>query len=188
MISLLHDRVSYPANALAEPAPDREQLSDILKCAMSAPDHAGMQPWHFIIIEGDARAKLGQVFATATQQRDPDASDKKLRMISEKPLRSPMIIIVIAKITEDHPKTPVVEQILSAGAAAQQMSLGANALGFGTAWLTGPNTYDNTVKEALGITAIDEIVGFLYIGTPTMKKPHRPRPDPAEFTRYWHGG
>lgn len=187
MISLLHGRVSYPANALAEPAPDNDQLNDILQCAMSAPDHARMTPWEFIVIQGDARVKLGQVFAQATKSREPDISEKKLESISQKPLRSPMIIAVIAKVIEDHPKTPVIEQLLSAGAAAQQMSLGANALGFGATWLSGPNTYDDTVKSALGIDATDEIVGFLYIGTPTMKKPDRPRPDPAQFTRHWTG-
>ncbi len=187
MISLLQDRVSYPANTLAEPAPNKEQLTQILKCAMSAPDHAKMQPWRFIIIEGDARTKLGEVFAKATAQRDPEVSDKKLKMIAEKPLRSPMIITVVATITPDHPKTPVIEQLLSAGAAAQQLSLGANALGFGSVWLSGANTYDNNVKAALGVDAIDEIVGFIYVGTPTMKKPNRPRSDPAEFVSYWQG-
>ena len=187
MISLLQDRVSYPANALSEPAPNNAQLHEILKCAMSAPDHAQMQPWRFIVIEGDARAKLGKVFAAAAQQRDPEVSLKKLQLIAEKPLRSPMIITVIAKITQDHPKTPVVEQLLSAGVAAQQISLGANALGFGAVWLTGANTYDSTVKTALGVDAGDEIVGFIYIGTPTMSKPSRPRPDPAHFVSHWQG-
>jgi nitroreductase len=187
MISLLQERVSYPANALAEPAPNTEQLNEILKCAVSAPDHARMTPWEFIVIQGDARVTLGQVFARATQLREPDVSDKKLESIAQKPLRSPMIIVIIAKVTPNHPKTPVIEQLLSAGAAAQQMSLGANALGFGATWLSGPNTYDSTVKAALNISATDEVVGFLYIGTPTMKKPDRPRPDPAEFTRHWTG-
>lgn len=187
MISLIQERVSFPANTLAEPAPDKNQLNDILKCAMSAPDHARMTPWEFIVIQGDARIKLGEVFAKATKLREPDIPEKKLESIAQKPLRSPMIIAVVAKVNENHPKTPVIEQLLSAGAAAQQMSLGANALGFGATWLSGPNTYDNTVKSALGIVSTDEIVGFLYIGTPTMKKPARPRPDPAQFTRHWTG-
>ncbi len=187
MIEFIQQRVTFPANALKEPAPDRDQLNSILKCAMSAPDHAMMRPWAFIVIEGEARAKLGEVFAAATKLREPDVSDKKLEAIAAKPLRSPLIITVVAKITENHPKTPVVEQILSAGAAAQQMSLGANALGFGAAWLTGPNTYDANVKTALGIETTDEIVGFLYIGTPSMSKPARPRPDPADFVHYWQG-
>ncbi|MEE9336098.1 MAG: nitroreductase family protein [Granulosicoccaceae bacterium] len=187
MISQLHDRVSYPARCLAEPAPNEAQLNEILKCAMSAPDHAQMRPWRFIVIEGDARVKLGKVFIKAAQNRDQEISDEKLQSVSEKPLRSPMIITVVAKITQDHPKTPVVEQIISAGVAAQQISLGANALGFGATWLTGANTYDGTVKAALGIDAGDEIVGFIYIGTPTMSKPRRPRPDPADFVTHWNG-
>lgn len=123
----------------------------------------------------------------ATHQRDSTVSAEKLQSVSQKPLRSPMIITVVAKITQNHPKTPVVEQLLSAGVAAQQISLGANALGFGAVWLTGANTYDSMVKAALGVDAGDEIVGFIYIGTPTMSKPRRPRPDPADFVTHWQG-
>lgn len=187
MISHLHDRVSYPARSLVEPAPNKAQLTEILKCAMTTPDHAQMHPWRFIVIEGDARIKLGDVFAKAAQQRDPTVSTDKLLAVSQKPLRSPMIITVVAKITQNHPKTPVVEQIISAGVAAQHISLGANALGFGAVWLTGANTYDNSVKAALGVDAGDEIVGFIYIGTPSMNKPRRPRPDPADFVTHWQG-
>jgi len=187
MITQLHERVSYPARMLAEPAPNKEQLVEILKCAMTAPDHAQMRPWQFIVIEGDARNKLGEVFVKATQQRDPEVTAEKLDAVSQKPLRSPMIITVVAKITPDHPKTPVLEQKISAGIAAQHISLGANALGFGTVWLTGANTYDSTVKTALGVADKDEIVGFIYIGTPTMDKPRRPRPDPADFVSHWQG-
>ncbi len=187
MITELQERVSYPARSLAEPAPNAEQLNEILKCAMSAPDHAQMRPWRFIVIEGDARLKLGEVFVKATQQRDPGITEEKLQSVSQKPLRSPMIITVVAKITKDHPKTPVLEQKISAGVAAQHISLGANALGFGAVWLTGANTYDSTVKAALGVDTDDEIVGFMYIGTPTMSKPRRPRPNPADFVTHWQG-
>jgi len=187
LLLALQERVSFHARVLEEPAPNSEQLTDILKCAMTAPDHAQMRPWRFVIIEGDARIKLGEVFAQAVKQRDPDVSDKKLESVADKPLRSPMIITVIATITEDHPKTPVVEQILSAGVAAQHISLGANALGFGAHWLTGPNTYSSLVKDALGVEPKDQIVGFIYVGTPSMKKPQRERPDPADFVSYWTG-
>ena len=45
------------ASRLAEPAPTGEQLQNILRAGMRAPDHKSMQPWHFFVIEGEgARA------------------------------------------------------------------------------------------------------------------------------------
>ncbi|MGQ7114875.1 nitroreductase family protein, partial [Escherichia sp. TWPC-MK] len=40
---------------MAEPAPTGEQLQNILRAGMRAPDHKSMQPWHFFVIEGERR-------------------------------------------------------------------------------------------------------------------------------------
>ena len=37
------------------------------------------------------------------------------------------------------------------------------------------------VKQELGLGEDDEIVGFLYLGTPNGEPPRRNAPDPAEF-------
>lgn len=49
-LELLINRRS--ASRLAEPAPTGEQLQNILRAGMRAPDHKSMQPWHFFVIEG----------------------------------------------------------------------------------------------------------------------------------------
>ncbi len=187
MLSELQQRQSTPANLLDEPAPCDDQIAEIVKAGLAAPDHAHLRPWRFIVIRGDARQKLGDIFVEATVRREPDMPDEKLEKQRLKPTRSPLIIAVVATITEDHPKTPVVEQILSAGAAMQLMQLAATALGFGSIWLTGPNAADNHVKSALGIDAGDELVGFLYIGTPRNKKPQPDRAPLSEHLSDWSG-
>ncbi len=41
------------------------------------------------------------------------------------------------------------------------------------------------MKQALGLEAVDEIAGFLYIGTPIVM-PKAPAPlDPADFVKAW---
>lgn len=117
----------------------------------------------------------------------PDTPADKLERIADKPLRSPLIIVVIATITPDHPKTPEVEQILSAGAATQQIMLAANAMGFGSIWLTGPNATHPHVRSALGVSGHDEIVGFVYLGSPSIKPPSPKRPVLSEHFTTWHG-
>ncbi len=187
MINSLLSRSSHPANQLLDPAPDEETLNTILQCAVTAADHAMMRPWRFITISGDARIELGKLFARAAKKDDPDILDAKLERISEKPMRSPLIVVIVATITRDHPKTPEVEQILSAGAAATQMQLAAYAAGFGAVWLTGPNAYNETIKAALGVESKDHIIGFMYMGTPATEQPVRKRPEVKDLVSHWEG-
>ncbi|HBR96468.1 MAG TPA: nitroreductase [Gammaproteobacteria bacterium] len=186
-LDFILQRVSTPANYLDAPAPNREQLHTILQAGTAAPDHCALRPWKFIVIEGDARHKLGDVFVEATRLRDPDWPQDRLEMMRKKPLRAPMIIAVIADITPDHNKAPEVEQLLSAGAAAQQILLAATAMGFGAIWLTGPNARDAHVKGALGLAEKDHIVGFIYVGTSSKERIAVSRPDPNDFLTHWQG-
>ena len=60
IIDLIKQRVSCPK--LAGNAPSEQELHEILACALRAPDHGRLKPWHFHIVQGDARNKLGYVF------------------------------------------------------------------------------------------------------------------------------
>lgn len=185
-IQFLQSRASIPAKLLGEPKPNTQQLDEILKAAVAAPDHGRLRPWRFIVIEGAAREKLGDVFAKAALAREPSLDPIQVERQREKPLRSPTILTVVCNIQENHAKVPVLEQILSAGTAAHQAMLASNALGFGAIWLTGPNAFDEDVKAALNIENKDQIIGFIYIGTATIAKPSVQRPDAKEFTEYWN--
>jgi len=101
-----------------------------------------------------------------------------------KAFRSPLIVVVAAIVTPEG-KIPAIEQILSAGAAAQNMLHAAFALGFNAVWKTGGPAYDNHVKSALGLEAKDAIVGFMYIGTDADGPPSLPRPDWQQYVQTW---
>ena len=180
----LTTRVS--AAGLVEPAPDDAALKQILGAAVAAPDHGRLRPWKFICIRGDARNAFGDLLAKTLRARQPDVSDNELEREKAKALRAPLIIAVAAALV-DHPKIPQVEQLLAAGAAAQNVLLAAHALGYGGVWKTGAAAYDAAVKQALGLAPADAIVGFLYLGS--LGKPLGPRPavDPATYTREWTG-
>ncbi len=185
LLETLHSRQSVPANQLTDPAPNEEQLNQILQCAITAPDHGKLRPWRFIVIRDEARHALADVFVKAAKIREPDISEQKLERLKEKPLRSPLIVVIVTTLTKDHPKAPEIEQTLSAGAATQLMQLGATALGFGSVWLSGANAYDETVKQALGIETKDQIAGFLYLGTPPATPGPRKRPELSDHVSHW---
>jgi nitroreductase len=169
-----------------EPAPDDETLAEILRAAMRAPDHGKLKPWRFIVLRGDARKRFGDVMVDAMKRREPDVPANMLEREREKPLRAPLIVVLAAAIKEDH-KIPVIEQLLAAGAAAQNIMVAAHALGNGAAWKTGAPAYDDFVKETLGLAPSDAIVGFLYLGTPAGAPTMLPAPELSAFVRNWNG-
>lgn len=177
-------RNSTPAKALSEPAPNDAELNAILEIAMNAPDHKRLRPYRFVTIRGDARYKLSEIFVQATQRREPDVDAAYLAKQREKPLRSPLIVVVIASLVDEE-KVPEIEQMLAAGAAAHGLMLAANALGFGSIWLTGANAYDDYVCAELGLGEHERIIGFLYLGTPELAIPPRPIPDVGDFVSEW---
>ena len=183
-LDFLLARSSVPPRLMGDPAPSAEELDQVIAAGLRAPDHAGLKPWRFIVIEGEGRNRLGDLFVEATVAREPGTEAAKLEDIRAKPLRSPMIIAVCA-IYSEHPKVPKIEQIASAAAAGQSMLLALQALGYGGIMLTGPNAHDAHVKQGLGLKPEDEIVAFLYTGTPSGRTPDKPRPETKDFVTRW---
>jgi nitroreductase len=180
-IEALMSRVS-PAQ-LVEPGPSAEQLQMILATAARAPDHGRMQPWRFLLIEGEARVRFGEVMAQSLKRREPDVPEGKLEAERKKPMRAPLIVVVAAAVKED-PKVPDVEQVVAAGAAAQNMLVAAHALGLGGFWRTGATAYDPEVKRALGLGDSDTVVGIIYLGSVGIPGQAKPV-DVAAVTRHW---
>lgn len=178
----LHQRVSIPA--LQEPAPSPEQLDNMYRAALRAPDHGAIRPWRFLNVQGDARVKLGELFARAATEKDPELSEERLAKFHAMPLRAPMLIIAIAK-TKEHPKVPHSEQLISAGCAVQNMLLAAHAQDLGAMWRTGDMAYDETVRQGLELAEGEEIVGYLYLGTPARSR-KVPQLDIDKFVSDWN--
>ncbi len=161
-IAALTTRVS--GKLLVDPGPDELALHSILSAATRAPDHGRLRPWRFTVIRGAARERLGALMGKTLLRRHPDAMPAQIEREKSKPLRAPLILVVAAKVDE-HCNIPVIEQILSAGAAAENVMVSAFALGFGCAWKTGEAAYDPEIKSAFGLAPTDAIVGFLYLGS-----------------------
>ena len=172
------------AKALTAPAPDVGALELIFASAAAAPDHGRLRPFRFIVIEGDGIGRFGDLLAAHLRRQHPTTSEESLQRERQKAFRAPMIIVVAAVCTPGG-KIPVIEQVLAAGAAAQNVMLAAIALGFNSMWKTGAPAYDDEVKTALGLEAKDAIVGFMYLGTDASKPDITPRPSWRDLVRHW---
>ncbi|MCY4270999.1 MAG: nitroreductase [Gammaproteobacteria bacterium] len=181
-LDALLNRVSAPR--LEEPGPTPEQLDRISRAALRAADHGQLRPWRFLLVHGDARKRLGDLFVNAALAANPDLTREERGRIRVKPLRAPMIIVVIAHHVA-HPKIPRFEQDLSAGAAAQNMLNAAHALGLGAMWRTGAVVRDPHFKSDLGIAGNEKIIGMIYLGTVSGKPKTPPKEDPADFFAEW---
>ncbi|WP_394562023.1 NAD(P)H nitroreductase [Aquipseudomonas alcaligenes] len=182
-LDLLLNRVSV--GRLLAPAPDAAQRELMFRAALRAPDHGQLRPWRFITIEGDARGRLGELFAEA-QAQDPANKAEVLDKARAMPLRAPLLLVVVACLSE-HPKVPQEEQVLSAGCAAHGVLLAAQALGFGAIWRTGPLTHHPHVLAGLGLGANEKIVGFLYLGSFEGERRSPPALETAGFVSAWQG-
>ena len=165
-------------------AVEPEDLEKILKAGLRAPDHALLRPWRILVIRGEALNRLGSLFARAKLAADPSLSPEALMKVKKKPLRAPLILVVAARIV-DHPKVPEVEQVLSAGAMAQNLMLAAHSLGYGSMWRTGAMTYDQVVADGLGLATNEKNLGFLYVGKTEGKQKNLPEHDLKQFVTHW---
>jgi nitroreductase len=160
-IDALNSRSS--AKTFGEIAPTKEHLASVLQAAVRAPDHGRLRPWRFMLIEGDQRRKFGEMLAASALRRTPGLGEGDLQRERGKALRAPLIIVVACRIVPGT-KVPAIEQLMAAGAAAQNILLALHSLGYVAAWKTGEAAYDTEVKKSLGLAADDHVVGFIYAG------------------------
>lgn len=171
------------AARFGETGPNEAELANIFEAAQRAPDHGRLRPWRFIVIEGEARQKFGELLAASLQRREASASEQTLDAEKKKAFRAPVIVVVAAEV-QHNPKVPEIEQVLAAGAAAQNILLAAHALGLGATWKTGGAAYDASVNTALGLAPTAQIVGFIYIGSVAV--PGRlPPEERSDVIRHW---
>ncbi|MBV8919713.1 nitroreductase family protein [Bradyrhizobium sp.] len=183
-IDLLKTRRSVKPREMTGPGPSPAELDTILTIGARVPDHGKLAPWRFILFEGDARVRAGEVIANVFANKNPQATAAEIE-IEKKRLTDAPLVIGVVSFTKPHPKVPAWEQELSAGASAMNIVTAATALGYGACWLTGWFAFDRDVLDAFGLKADEKLAGFIHIGKPARPNEDRPRPDlSAIVTRF----
>lgn len=181
-IHQLLSRQSISPAFLDDPIPTDQEMQMIFDAALRAPDHCQLHPFHFMILKGEQRKKLGDIFAEAFVKRTDPAmvTEPLIEKERERPTKAPIVIIVSADIQE-HPKVPEIEQYLTIGAGIQNMLNVTHMLGYGGMFLTGPHAYDPFVKEKLGIEAPLNLVGFYHLGSVKAEVPVKKRQESQQY-------
>ncbi|ASP33224.1 nitroreductase [Labrenzia sp. VG12] len=183
-LAFLRKRRSHPAITMSEPGPDDDEVRDLLTIAARVPDHGKLAPWRFILFRPDDGQKIGawlaQRYGELNGPLDDDQKNKELTRFT----RAPLIIGVVSQAAE-HPKIPVWEQQLSAGAVCMNLVTAAAAAGYASQWLTEWYTFDERAAAYLGARPGERFAGFIQIGTATQPPVERPRPDLDDLISNW---
>src|SRR5260370_13235547 len=89
-IELLKIRRSVKPREMSAPGPSPAELETILTIGARVPDHGKLTPWRFIVFEGDARVRAGEVIANVFARKNPSAPaadvDVENRRLTDAPL------------------------------------------------------------------------------------------------------
>lgn len=185
LIEYLATRRSIPPAQMGDPAPDGATLRGILTMAARVPDHGKLAPWRFITYDGASRAPaidgLKRIAAQAADEKERRFRSDKTSGFAD----APLIVAVVSAPISDHPKIPLWEQQLSAGAVCLNLLHAAAAHGFAAQWLTGWYGYDADAARWLGVREGERVAGFIHMGTSAMQPTDRDRPDIDAITSEW---
>lgn len=162
-LDLMRVRRSLAPHLMKGPGPTADELQQLLSIAARVPDHGKLAPWRFVIIEGEARDRLGAIAGDIFVKANPGADAERVALERGRFSRAPLVVAVISRAAE-HPKIPVWEQQLSAGAVCMALTTASVAMGFVTAWLTEWMAYDRTFLRAFGLAEHEVVAGFVHIG------------------------
>ena len=180
----LKTRRSVGIGFLKDPGPTPAELDEILQIGTRVPDHGKFVPWRLVVIDGEARAAAGEKLAAIQKTRRPDIDEASLDIERKQFLPAPLTIGVILS-PKPNPKSPEIEQLLSAGNVCFNLSHAAFALGFAASWTNRWYGFDTEAQQMLGARGGERFVGFVHIGTPTTVIEDRDRPDLSQVVTRW---
>ena len=186
-IELLTNRRSALVRHMSDPGPSQDELNRIIEAGMRVPDHGKIGPWRIQVITKAGQATLGELCAKLYKEEHGErANDKMVEFERERLARAPVLLAVTARLEIPH-NIPELEQRLSGGALCMNILNAAHALGYGAQWLTEWPAFNAEVKAMLGHDPSVDIIGFIYIGTPTQEPKPRNRPDLETVVSEWSG-
>ena len=89
-IDLLLTRRSVLAINLVDPAPDDDELDQILRAGIRVPDHGRAEPWRIQILRKEAQRALAEVCVDIFVRENPDAPEALVEQETQRQQRSPL--------------------------------------------------------------------------------------------------
>ncbi len=178
------------ARLSAEPV-SRDVLLPILEAARWAPSHGETEPWRFTVYTGEARAALGDAFASAYKidsMRDgafkPEIFESQRRRTESAPVWIALGMEPALR-SDGSLKMTIEEERMACACAIQNLHLVACARGLAGMWLSQGVMISPEVARAVGLTAPhSELLGFFVLGWPNIPWPEGERRPLDDIVRW----
>lgn len=152
-----------------ETVPPDEMIRELIDAGRRGPNHFNTEPWHYYVLKGDGRARLGKVYGELAVRKlgsaDQTLKDTAMAKGIAKANRAPVVIVITVE-PSDQPKVRKVEEVAATACAVENMLLAAHSLGLGAIWRTGDDSYTDEMKKAFGVSDNGLVLGYVYVGFP----------------------
>jgi len=149
-----------------------KDLRKMVEAGLCAPNHKLSDPLKFVALRGDARKRLGEVWATAEAHRTGTDVASRIAKDGKKALRAPLILMIAVHTSNDEVRAE--EDYATGAAAAQHLLHPAHALGYGAIWRSGDMIRSPDVRAFLEFDPTDRIVAAVYVGELVEESPSAP--------------
>ena len=186
MISAIYDRRSI-RKFLNKPI-SKKDLTDIIQSGIKAPSSKNRQPWKYIVVQGNAKEEMLEVFRQGIEREENDNAllpESKQHIAAAKytvdiMAEAPTIIFVVNSLgksilSELTPEERVYEicNIQSIGASIQNMLLTATEKGIGSLWICDIYFAYSELCKWLGSDG--QLIAAIAFGYPNESPKERPR-------------
>ena len=179
LLQLMQRRRSIGLKSMSPDPLDLDDIKQMLEAAIWVPNHGMSEPWRFTIFSGEGRRALGEAFGEAYRQSTPaDKFDEKALTAQRDRVWQAPVWISIGMAPGD--KYPEWEELMTMGAAVENMQLMATQLGLGSRLSSGTISTHPHVAEFLGLKSPTKLLAFLYVGKPAGAWPNGVRKPIAE--------
>lgn len=183
LFNAIASRRSFSLKELSPEPVDRADIEQMLEAANWAPSHGKTEPWRFVVYTGRARQIIGDAFGEAFRLLNPEQPPESAgeRAQRERVWQAP---IWIALGVRPDPKMPEWEELIAFGCAVHNMHLMASALGLAAKWTSGTCATHPHVAGVVGFAPATRLLGFLYVGRPSVAWPQGKRRPLADKVRW----
>lgn len=178
-----------------------ETISLLIEAATRAPSPHNRQPWRFVVVRGDARARLAQAMGSRLREdltRDgmpPELIEKDAARAYQRISAAPALILACLSMADmdvypDARRNQAEHWMAgqAVAAAIQNMLLAATELGLGACWMCAPLFCPGVVIETLNLPEDWQPQALITLGWPAPGEPARRRErHPWERMTLWRG-
>jgi nitroreductase len=166
--ALIKNRRSiFPKTYIVGKEIPQDIIEQVLENANYAPTHRLTEPWRFRVLRGPALQNLSDYLVADYKELTPlaEQTDMKIKKMSENPLRSGCVIVIIMKRYAD--MLPEWEEIAAVSMAVQNMWLTCTAYDIGSYW-SSPSAVTERGRSFLQLADDERCLGLFYMGYHNM--------------------